>query len=56
MPTFKDVKEKKEAINGDGRGIVREIERGHRILVKSHSSVRSRIGFTGLCSETYTWL
>lgn len=38
----------KEAINGDGRGIVREIEGGHRIFVKAHSSIRSRVGFIGI--------
>lgn len=44
-------KRNKEAIDGNVRGIIREIEGGHRVFVKTHSSIRSTVGFIGICSS-----
>lgn len=43
-------KRNKEAIDGNVRGIIREIEGSHRVFVKTPSSIRSRVGFIGICS------
>lgn len=51
-PHLRISKRNKEAINGNGRGIVREIERGHRIFVKSHSSLSPKFGFIGIWSQS----
>ena len=52
-PYLRMSKRNKEAINGNVRGIVREIEGGHRIFVKAHSSIRSRVGFIVICSSEF---